>query len=287
MKMKYYNQFLFAIIVILCSLFIKNSYSISVSTKDADYDYNKDVSNADNEIYNSIEEKNNNQLRIEIEEKYGIKIYYGNELKKYSVLNKVPISLSDPNDIKHYLLSLDEELKKYPTDFFRETNSYNMFLSIYLIEDFPDTDVLGYTDYKRPHNTIIIVKCDSSFANTLNHEIMHFIDHYINFKDSTNDVRYTWKKLNPKNYSYGTNEKSYVFSETHSKYSFFLNNYAQTSFLEDRAVLFGDIMSNSVGSDCYIYGTPLYKKMELLTVQIDYYFDCVDFTSLPYWSRFL
>lgn len=287
MKNSYYNIFLFVIIIILCSLFIKNSYSISTNNKQIDFEYSNIINDSNSDVYGSTETINNNQLRTDIEEKYGIKIKYGNELKSYSVLNYTLIPLLDSNDINKYLLLLDEELKKYPDDFFKEISSYNLFLSIYLIEDLPNTDVLGYTDYKNIYNTIITIKCDSNFANTLNHEIMHFIDHYINLKDRINDVKHTWNELNPNDYSYGTNEKSYVFSETNNVNSFFLNNYAQTNHLEDRAVLFGDIMSDSVGSNCYVVGTPLYKKMEVLVSQLDYYFDCVDSSNLPYWSRFL
>lgn len=300
MHRKNYTKILFIfIIIVLCGGFAMYSYSIPVTNKSKiqsidkekldnntnDIDNVSDVKIDSNEIkepYKTPQEIENNRLRKEIENEYDIQIYYGNELKKYDVLSYSPELLTDSEEIKEYLNILNAELKKYPEDFFKEMKTYNMELSLYLIKDLPNSDVLGYTDYDNRSKTIITIICEDNFRNTLHHEIMHFIDYYINKKDRFNDVIYTWSKLNPENYSYGTNEKSYVYSETKNKNSYFLNNYAQTNYLEDRAVLFGDIMSNVVGKDCYVPGTPLYKKIDLLSQQLDKYFDCINYSLFPY-----
>lgn len=295
-----YTKILFIfIIIVLCGGFAMYSYSIPVTNKSKiqsidkekldnntnDIDNVSDVKIDSNEIkepYKTPQEIENNRLRKEIENEYDIQIMYGDEVDGYNLLGHRPVLLNDSKEVNDYLIMIKDELKKYPYDFFSEIKSYNLNLSIYLIKDLPNSDVLGYTDYDNRSKTIITVICEDNFRNTLHHEIMHFIDFYINKKDRFNDVIYTWSKLNPVGYSYGTNEKSYVYSETKKKESYFLNNYAQTNYLEDRAVLFGDIMSNVVGKDCYVPGTPLYKKIDLLSQQLDKYFDCINYSLFPY-----
>ena len=119
------------------------------------------------------------------------------------------------------------------------------------------------------------------------HELMHYIDVYIRLKAYPEDLEPLWNSLNPDGYNYGSFDKSLDFITTQNSNSYFLSNYAQTNWREDRATLFEDMMTRNIKRDCYSEGTPLYNKIKLISEQIDKYFGCVNSTTTEYWERFL
>lgn len=65
----------------------------------------------------------------------------------------------------------------------------------------------------------------------------------------------------------------------------------KTNYLEDRAVIFSDLMSRSITKDYYNDGTPINKKAKLISLQIKeyliYYQVNKDITGIDSYNQFL
>ncbi|MGN1372238.1 MAG: hypothetical protein ACI4XM_08200 [Candidatus Coprovivens sp.] len=263
-----------------------NSNSNSNSNNDSNNDINSNNNDDKEEIVLSQEELNN-QYREQLETSYGIKIAYGDEMGNYYVTSYLPTKMTDEDEINEYLGRLENQLKKYPIGFFKEMKDFGTPLTLYLVKEIPNSGIAGLTDSQFANNIIITIKSGLLFEHTLNHELMHYIDVYIRLKAYPEDLEPLWNSLNPDGYNYGSFDKSLDFITTQNNNSYFLSNYAQTNWREDRATLFEDMMTRAIKRNCYSEGTPLYNKIKLISEQIDKYFDCVNNTTTEYWERFL
>lgn len=248
---------------------------------------NDNNSNDEQEEVVLTQEELNNQYRNKLQTTYGITIAYGNEMESYLIGSYTPTKLNDTSEINEYLTRIETELKKYPNGFFKEMKDFGMPLTLYIVKDIPNSSISGLTDSQFADNIIISVKTNLLFETTLNHEIMHYIDAYLKIKMYPEDLESIWNELNPDNYTYGSFDTSLDFLTTQNDNSYFLSNYAQTNWREDRATLFGDMMTRVSKRSCYTIGTPLYNKMKLISEQIDKYYDCVNSSTTEYWERFL
>ena len=229
----------------------------------------------------------NNQYRNKLQTTYGITIAYGDEMGSYLIGYYSPTKMTDDTEINEYLTRIETELKKYPTGFFKEMKNFGMPLTLYIVKDIPNSGIAGLTDSQFADNIIISIKSGLLFEKTLNHEIMHYIDAYLKIKMYPEDLESIWNELNPDNYTYGSFDTSLDFLTTQNNNSYFLSNYAQTNWREDRATLFEDLMTRSLKRSCYTEGTPLYNKIKTIAEQIDKYYDCVNSSTTEYWERFL
>ncbi len=229
----------------------------------------------------------NNQYRNKLQTMYGITIAYGDEMGSYLIGYYSPTKMTYDTEINEYLTRIETELKKYPTGFFKEMKNFGMPLTLYIVKDIPNSGIAGLTDSQFADNIIISIKSGLLFEKTLNHEIMHYIDAYLKIKMYPEDLESIWNELNPDNYTYGSFDTSLDFLTTQNNNSYFLSNYAQTNWREDRATLFEDLMTRSLKRSCYTEGTPLYNKIKTIAEQIDKYYDCVNSSTTEYWERFL
>jgi hypothetical protein len=156
-----------------------------------------------------------------------------------------------------------------------------------VVKDIPNSDLSGLTDSQIYSNVIISLKSGLLFEKTLNHELMHYIDAYLNSKLYPNTVDIEWNKLNPTEYIYGSFNTDYDYFPSQNNNAYFFSNYSQTNYKEDRATLFEDIMTRSYKRPCYNEGYPLYNKIKLLANQIDEGFDSVNSDTIEYWELFL
>ena len=233
------------------------------------------------------QEELNNQYRNELQNTYGIKIAYGNDMGSYLVASYIPTKMTDDDMVDEYLGRLENELKKYPSGFFKEMADFGMPLTLYLVKDIPSSGIAGLTDRQFYNNIIVTVQSGTLFEKTLNHELMHYIDAYIETKMYPEEITTSWNALNPDGYEYGSFDTSLDFLTTLNDNSYFLSNYAQTNWREDRATMFEDMMTRTLKRSCYSSGTPLYNKMSLIAEQIDKYYNCVNSSTTEYWERFL
>jgi hypothetical protein len=248
---------------------------------------NNNNSNNEVEIIPPTQEELNNSYRNSIYSTYGVKVTYGNEMGDYLVGYYSPTKMTDTTEINEYLGRIENELKKYPSRFFKEIRDYGMPVTIYLVKDIPGSDIAGLTNSQFYDNIVISIKAGLLFEKTLNHELMHYIDAYLNAKLYPESVETAWNLLNPVGFSYGMFDTNYDYFPTQNNNAYFFSNYSQTNYKEDRATLFEDIMTRAYKRPCYTNGYPLYSKIKLLAEQIDSGFETVNSSTIEYWEKYL
>ena len=237
-------------------------------------------------VVEKTQSEKNDEYRKTLENKYSVKIAYKNELGNYTITGYGSDKLNDDNKINNCLGEIDKTLKNYPNGFFKEMKDYGMPLTIYLVNSI-NGNVSGLTDAKDKSDIKIMIAPASLFENTLNHEIMHYIDSYIKVKGYPIDINNTMKDVNPVGFTYGDTSNEYVYYFTSVNNAYFLSSYGKTNYLEDRAVIFSDLMTRTFTKDYYDDGTPINKKAKLISSQIKEHFKTLSNTGRYYWDRFL
>ena len=237
-------------------------------------------------VVEKTQAEKNDEYRKQLQNKYSVKIAYKNELGNYTINGYGSEKLNDDNKINNCLGEIDKTLKNYPNGFFKEMKDYGVPLTIYLVNSISD-DVSGLTDAKDKSDIKIMIAPASIFENTLNHEIMHYIDTYIKDKGYPIDINNTMKDVNPVGFTYGDTSNDYVYYFTSVNNAYFLSAYGKRNYLEDRAVIFSDLMTRTFTKDYYDDGTPINKKAKLISSQIKEHFKTLSNTERYYWDRFL
>ncbi len=237
-------------------------------------------------VVEKTQAEKNDEYRKQLQNKYSVKIAYKNELGNYTINGYGSDKLNDDNKINNCLGEIDKTLKNYPNGFFKEMKDYGMPLTIYLVNSISG-NVSGLTDAKDKNDIKIMIAPASLFENTLNHEIMHYIDSYIKVKGYPIDINNTMKDVNPVGFTYGDTSNEYVYYFTSVDNAYFLSSYGKTNYLEDRAVIFSDLMTRTFTKDYYANGTPINKKAKLISLQIKEHFNTLSNTGRYYWDRFL
>ena len=237
-------------------------------------------------VVEKTQAEKNDEYRKQLQNKYSVKIAYKNELGNYTINGYGSEKLNDDNKINNCLGEIDKTLKNYPNGFFKEMKDYGMPLTIYLVNSISG-NVSGLTDAKDKSDIKIMIAPASLFENTLNHEIMHYIDSYIKVKGYSIDINITMKDVNPIGFTYGDTSNEYVYYFTSIDNAYFLSAYGKTNYLEDRAVIFSDLMTRTFTKDYYADSTPINKKAKLISSQIKEHFKTLSNTGRYYWDRFL
>lgn len=179
--------------------------------------------------------------------------------------------LNNYNDIINALEELEDYFKIFNYDFFNRfnKNNFNGF-EIYLVSginvnnsNYNSVDVVGLFTLKNNKYIIAIDVSDIEDIETIAcHETMHAIEYYLN----NNKIYFNeWNSYNPINFMYnGVYYTNRSFYDTLDSYKFnedvyFVDNYARSNVLEDRARTFEKICS---GED--------YSKYPNLNAKIDY-----------------
>lgn len=237
-------------------------------------------------VVEKTQAEKNDEYRKQLQNKYSVKIAYKDEMGNYSMNGYSSVRLYDDTEINTYLAEIDKVLNKYPKGFFKEIKDYNMPLTIYLVKSISG-NVSGVTDAQYKNNIKIMIEPALLFESTLHHEIMHYIDSYISVKGYPIDINSTMKDVNPVGFSYGDKSNDYIYYSTNANDAYFLSVYGKTNYLEDRAVIFSDLMFRSFTKDCYADGTPINKKAKLISSQIKSHFKTLSNTGRYYWDRFI
>ena len=237
-------------------------------------------------VVEKTQAEKNDEYRKQLQNKYSVKIAYKDELGNYTINGYGSDKLNDDNKINNCLGEINKTLKNYPNGFFKEMKDYGMPLTIYLVNSISG-NVSGLTDAKDKSDIKIMIAPASLFENTLNHEIMHYIDSYIKVKGYSIDINITMKDVNPIGFTYGDTSNEYVYYFTSIDNAYFLSAYGKTNYLEDRAVIFSDLMTRTFAKDYYDDDTPINKKAKLISSQIKEHFNTLSNTGRYYWDRFL
>lgn len=240
-------------------------------------------------VIEKTQAEKNNEYRKKLENKYSVKILYKDENGGYLIGGSINTEkLNDDNEIDKYLKETELTLKKYPTNFFKEMKDNNVALKIHIVNKI-DGNYSGMTDGKNQSNITITIGTDGTklFESTLHHELMHYIDIYMRQKNPTLNLEEIMRSYNPEGFSYGSNDKSYDYNFSNPNDAYFLSYYSRQSYLEDRAVLFSDMMTRTTKRPYYNDGTPINKKAKLISSQIKEHFNILSNTVRYYWDRFL
>lgn len=231
----------------------------------------------------------NDEYRKKLENKYLVKIVYKDENGNYLIGGSINTEkLYDDNEINKYLKEVESTLKKYPNGFFKEMKDNNVSLRIYMVNKI-DGGHSGMTDGRNQSNITVTIGTagTSLFEYTLHHELMHYIDIYMRQKDPTLNLAEIMKSYNPEGFSYGSNDSTYDYNFSNPNDAYFLSYYSRQSYLEDRAVLFSDMMSRTTKRPYYNDGTPINKKAKLINDQLHKYYNCVSKSAKEHWERFI
>ena len=231
----------------------------------------------------------NDEYRKKLENKYSVKIVYKDENGNYLIGGSINTEkLYDDNEINKYLKEVESTLKKYPNGFFKEMKDNNVSLRIYIVNKI-DGGHSGMTDGRNQSNITVTIGTAGTnlFEYTLHHELMHYIDIYMRQKDPTLNLAEIMKSYNPEGFSYGSNDSTYDYNFSNPNDAYFLSYYSRQSYLEDRAVLFSDMMSRTTKRPYYNDGTPLNKKAKLINDQLHKYYNCVSKSAKEHWERFI
>lgn len=224
----------------------------------------------------------NNILRNTIQSTYGVTVKYGVETDGYKVGGLTVISDYDQWLIKDALLELQTNMALYPNSFYSEIRNGGLPLTILLIKNYSSMNVTGITEKNR-NGVIISIALDYPFSDSFNHEMYHYIEHYIYSKGGSYS---NWNSYNPSGFTYSHYDPSLVYDLTFRDDSYFVNSYAQSYEYEDRASTFEYLMaSNKIGP--LNQGNNIWKKAKLICEMIDYYFTTVNDNTTEYWERFV
>ena len=228
----------------------------------------------------------NNEYRNEIKSKYGVLVGYKDEMDDiYKNAYFEPVRQYNDEKINKILISIDTELKKYPSSFFNEIKNKWKNLIIYLVEKVGPS-VAGLTDNKDSNTVVILISTEGYlFESTLHHEIMHYIDCYLADKIGAEAIEASMNELNPEGFTYGNKTNEYVYY--YSNPAYFLSAYSKSDYKEDRAVLFSDMIFRTLKKDYYTKGNPINEKAKVISNQLEKYFDCVSSSTIETWERFI
>ena len=228
----------------------------------------------------------NNEYRNEIKSKYGVLVGYKDEMDDiYKNAYFEPVRQYNDEKINKILISIDTELKKYPSSFFNEIKNKWKNLTIYLVEKVGPS-VAGLTDNKDSNTVVILISTEGYlFESTLHHEIMHYIDCYLADKIGAEAIEASMNELNPEGFTYGNKTNEYVYY--YSNPAYFLSAYSKSDYKEDRAVLFSDMIFRTLKKDYYTKGNPINEKAKVISNQLEKYFDCVSSSTTETWERFI
>ena len=189
------------------------------------------------------------------------KIAYYNDIYNVNInINSDPSNLSSNynitpttnyNDIIDALEDLERYFLVFNADFFQRFTGYGMDgLEIYLVDDitsttkneFSNADVVGvFVRKNNKYNIILKVNSEENINTIAFHETFHTIEDYL---ASFNITFANWDNLNPDNFTYSNiYYTSQIFTDTlnNNKYNngiYFIDNYARSNALEDRARTF-------------------------------------------------
>ena len=157
-------------------------------------------------------------------------------------------AIYDEEKLKTVLNSVNYSLSLYPAGFFKEFNANGMSLTLNLLDKI-DNGLHGLSDSEFLSNVVISVATSSYlFEETLHHEILHYIDNYIETKMYPNTPETEYVTCNPAGFAYGNPNSSLSFKYTNAQTAYFIADYGQINYKEDRATLFPRLMRPSISA---------------------------------------
>ena len=241
---------------------------------------NDPIDNSSSSI--STPEEINNNLRVEIQNTYGVSVKYGEETNGYIVGGFATNPIQDTNVIYNQLIHLKNALSLYPQGLFNEIKKGGIPLSVYLVSSYSNENITGITDSSYTY-AIISIASSHPFEESFYHESYHYIERYL-FKRGANFN--TWDTINPASFSYGVIDQRLSYTYALDATAPFVNDYAQTAATEDRASTFEYMMAGNKAS-CLNRGTIVHTKANQMALTMDAVLTTVSPNVVEYWERYL
>ena len=239
--------------------------------------------------YVKTEKELNDEKIASMTYRYGVKFMVRDQ-SRTRVGWSTGTAIYDEVKLKKVLNEIDYILSRYPAGFFKEFNSNGMSLTLNLLDQIHN-GLYGLSDSEFLSNVVISVATSSYlFEETLHHEILHYIDNYISTKMYPASPEDEYIKCNPAGYTYGNPDSSLSFKYNNAQTAYFVADYGQTNYKEDRATLFPRLMRPYIsgGNEFLKYpDSPLSCKARVLIKQIDNAFDTVNSSKAISWNKFV
>jgi len=240
-------------------------------------------------IHVKTEKELNDEKIASMTYRYGVKFMVRDQ-SRTRVGWSTGTAIYDEVKLKKVLNEVDYILSRYPAGFFKEFNSNGMSLTLNLLDQIHN-GLYGLSDSEFLSNVVISVATSSYlFEETLHHEILHYIDNYISTKMYPASPEDEYIKCNPAGYTYGNPDSSLSFKYNNAQTAYFVADYGQTNYKEDRATLFPRLMRPYIsgGNEFLKYpDSPLSCKARVLIKQIDNAFDTVNSSKAISWNKFV
>ena len=238
-----------------------------------------------------------------LEEKYGITVLLSGQCALAASYCSMPITTTDTAgmyneaaSIEEALKRLEEVLKLYPTDFFRQfrNEAGDRGMLVLLVEDISDEgNVIGVSYTMGQWYPVAIDITSGQLRNTYCHEFWHATENRIgDLNESALDLA-AWEKLNPPGFRYTGDTKEGYWEDTQYTYFYgdpeedvyFVDPYGKTKGQEDRARLMEYIMCADWEAEQMMKHPVLKAKLQLLSDAVRKVFDTENWTDVR-WERF-
>ena len=277
------KKFILSLVLILCLTGCSN---------------NEQANKSVNEISYSKEDVKDKVL--ELEEKYDINFYYGNDstVIEEERPNMIVELETENGIIMNALLDIESIMEKLPIGFIEETKSaekisnpysepFEVF-DIYLCNNLrmPESDgnerILEgkVITYRNINGCAILIDIHNykTIKETFSHELFHLIERRISsssfvlYKDVRNSTYFQWDNLNPASYNYldfmdnedeidKSNLPYTIHTESDINNVYFVSNYANENSEEDLAETFSYLLSTDMEDNLpKAYNSPHVKK---------------------------
>lgn len=262
-----------------------------------------------------ISEEDNDTYVEELNKKYGVTIYIRNNVVKFFPDFAVN-ALYNEETTNSALKEVEKLLSRFPTGFFKDLKYGSIKgLEIYLCGALVQGSDNGIQNpggfalqYKGKQMIVMDATYPQGLVQSISHEIMHAVDSKLEYMVDRGKVGkgiYTkWLTLNPKKYDY---KYSYVDKEgveynafNNAKYTptdekslddvnniYFIDYYANTFPIEDRARIFEYLMTADNELSYEFNSKHLKKKADLLCEMIRVAMPSIPENEVMYWEKYL
>lgn len=225
------------------------------------------------------------QKRKAVENKYKVKIYYGDEVY-WNIEGLTITTLREPSYITQSLDMLNTELARYPEGFFAD---FSRELRLFLITKFTDS-YAGLASYENDSCFELYLSTSPDSTQVLHHELMHMIDFTMQEKAGYAGFS-KWASLNPVGFLYSNSDYStndYVYGAASIAADiYFVSSYSTKSEFEDRAEIFRNVMSVPKMATFFKYESPVREKLVYMASEIRRVFPSVQKVTKTQWEQLL
>lgn len=239
----------------------------------------------------------------ELEQTYGLTILLSNQCALAASYCEWPIVttngaglMDEEGAIEEALKWLEDVLKMYPEDFFRQfrNEAGERGLLVLLVEDIkPGSNIIGVSYGMGQWYPIAVDITSGQVRSTYAHEIWHATENRINDVASGALDLAAWEALNPTGFRYtgdienywGDNQYTYFYGDPREEV-YFVDAYGKTKGQEDRARLMEYVMCADWHGEKMMEHPVLRAKMQLLCDAIREAFDTSAWGDV-HWERFL